>query len=1377
MKKKFLSTLLMGALFIASVSVFTSCKDYDDDINKLNQELTSLKSSLEKRVSDLEAAKTECVTNLEKLTGRVGTLETQMTTKWGETEVKNAITAALLGYVTKADLDKALEGYATKADIKDFLTADQIKALDDKILKDAKEYVDVEAAKHAEAAKVAAIEEAKKYADELIAGLADKYVDQATYAAKMQDLDGKIAGIEEKLAKLDIDAITATIAAVENMNTQIAALESFKATMEAKTLVELKDLTALETKLNTEISNLEKKLEGDYKKAIADAVQELRDEIAEQGGIKPYDDKELREKIAGLEARILAIEQKPADFTAEEIAALKELMDNINKEVIDNLKGSADNLNVLQLFINKLVTSIVLKPQIYYSGIEAVELPNLYDKEYTVSSPLKVTRDANDQVVWPQTETWARGNYVDVCKGGIAYYHVNPYSADWENGKIEFLGSLAETRGGNPEKNYENLIKPVNSTLTKENNAVKDFAGLIKVPFTGDFDYINNLLKSNNLPMVSLKFTKPTEDKTVEVNSDWALVAPTQYLKLIIANNPEVTKYYVKTPHEGFNFDQTKDDEIATLGKITRDNYGLETSRVNPTTGHFTRLIEDITADSIPGTYQVKYDETFNLTKAVQTHYYYQVLNGAGVWEEKEADKLMTEDMFKQFGLRYEFDVVSYKLGKNKTDESLHVYLETNDKNEVVAWFPQVSQDASEATTREDGWIDEDGNLCKESGKKPAVANRSSVGRMPVVRVTILDETNKVVSYAYIKLEIVEDEVIDQPEEVSFDMSDIYVDCKDLYADSLTWSQIENVILNKTLNVSHETFETKWTLKGYTEVIRKAQFDEPDGEAFQYEKTDETTQLPTKTKDKIGKVQLKGDPKAGVHTTVLKWTIFQTEIYDNFMLKDEKGDLIWTSGTALKKDPKTGVETMVPVNYVSVDPAKVDLATGTNKVPLVTYVLLDGPKKVWVKLTIPVGKIHFAIGSIQKQKNLSYWYDLNAKWNADVNAMQGKKDPKYFELKANVTVPNTQKDNCDTFEFDVLTGFYNKIVNGTVTDAKHFPSFVDAPVVFTFTTPAEAKKNAEFTAKSDGTWEVFGNSGATYTLRVGDNRTCVIAVKKNNGALTPVDTVCAFKEDHLNVIAYKNNLTAKDILNYASHKQTETKETFTAYVKMTIAACYEMIINDGSDYFNVKFLRPVDATTKNKDVEDATDGGSVINVMDLVSFNDWRDQLFTSTNGITDKNAAEDGSQQPGVTYVKYDTPHYINYYGVQVAVDTTKARSDIKLDETQRVAIDLDKVKEIEKLDLLKVAVPDARFFFNFADVTYDATAKKLVGGTIYYENILGNINLCHIYVPVMYRYKWGGPEAVTAPLVDGYKFENWINCGYARITVKKTLSNAKKF
>ncbi|WP_455659322.1 hypothetical protein [Phocaeicola faecalis] len=50
MNKKFLSAILFGALMVTSTGTFVSCKDYDDDIDEINKELTDLKSKL----SDLE---------------------------------------------------------------------------------------------------------------------------------------------------------------------------------------------------------------------------------------------------------------------------------------------------------------------------------------------------------------------------------------------------------------------------------------------------------------------------------------------------------------------------------------------------------------------------------------------------------------------------------------------------------------------------------------------------------------------------------------------------------------------------------------------------------------------------------------------------------------------------------------------------------------------------------------------------------------------------------------------------------------------------------------------------------------------------------------------------------------------------------------------------------------------------------------------------------------------------------------------------------------------------------------------------------------------------------------------------------------------------
>ena len=52
MKRKYFSALLMGALTVASVSTFTSCKDYDDDISNLQQQIDANKSAI-KELSDL----------------------------------------------------------------------------------------------------------------------------------------------------------------------------------------------------------------------------------------------------------------------------------------------------------------------------------------------------------------------------------------------------------------------------------------------------------------------------------------------------------------------------------------------------------------------------------------------------------------------------------------------------------------------------------------------------------------------------------------------------------------------------------------------------------------------------------------------------------------------------------------------------------------------------------------------------------------------------------------------------------------------------------------------------------------------------------------------------------------------------------------------------------------------------------------------------------------------------------------------------------------------------------------------------------------------------------------------------------------------------
>ena len=99
MKRKYFSALLMGALTIASVSTFTSCKDYDDDIDNLQSQID--KAGLQ---SDIDALKTQ-------LQDAASTASAAKTT--AESALAKANDAAVKADVEKAI--KAVEAVANKA--------------------------------------------------------------------------------------------------------------------------------------------------------------------------------------------------------------------------------------------------------------------------------------------------------------------------------------------------------------------------------------------------------------------------------------------------------------------------------------------------------------------------------------------------------------------------------------------------------------------------------------------------------------------------------------------------------------------------------------------------------------------------------------------------------------------------------------------------------------------------------------------------------------------------------------------------------------------------------------------------------------------------------------------------------------------------------------------------------------------------------------------------------------------------------------------------------------------------------------------------------------------------------------------------------------
>ena len=125
MKRKYLSALLMGVLTLSSVSTFTSCKDYDDDINSLQEQVNKAALS-----SDVEALKTQ-VTNAatsaqnaaakaEEALTKAGTNKTEidavkaLATQNG-TDVANALTNAANAATAASNAATAASNAATAA--------------------------------------------------------------------------------------------------------------------------------------------------------------------------------------------------------------------------------------------------------------------------------------------------------------------------------------------------------------------------------------------------------------------------------------------------------------------------------------------------------------------------------------------------------------------------------------------------------------------------------------------------------------------------------------------------------------------------------------------------------------------------------------------------------------------------------------------------------------------------------------------------------------------------------------------------------------------------------------------------------------------------------------------------------------------------------------------------------------------------------------------------------------------------------------------------------------------------------------------------------------------------------------------------------------
>ena len=222
MKKKFFSKLLMGALLVATVSSYVSCKDYDDDIANLQSQIAAQEQAHALK-TELESAKSEAAANLAAAEARLQALIDGKASAADLSAAKSELEAAIAGVKTTAE--KAGTDVATALSN----AADAQSAADK--------------AQSAADAAMAAAQAADKKIDEKVAEATTAIQTALDGKADKAATDAAIASVNAELTKLA--EAQKSLATADDLTKAVAELEK-----KIQAVTDAADLTPYVARLN-----------------------------------------------------------------------------------------------------------------------------------------------------------------------------------------------------------------------------------------------------------------------------------------------------------------------------------------------------------------------------------------------------------------------------------------------------------------------------------------------------------------------------------------------------------------------------------------------------------------------------------------------------------------------------------------------------------------------------------------------------------------------------------------------------------------------------------------------------------------------------------------------------------------------------------------------------------------------------------------------------------------------------------------------------------------------------------------------------------------------------------------------------------------------
>ena len=514
MKRKIFSSLLLVAFLCASMSMFVSCKDYEDDINANKDDITALQNQL----ADLQTT----------LANELSSVRSELSTQISD---------------AKAQLQAAIDQKADQATVT-ALEA-RVAALEgDLAAKEAALNAKIDAVNEAVTGLNGRLETVESTLATIVAMTGDFTALQQT----VNDLKGRV----EALEGLDIAAI-AKEAVAKDLETQQKALEAFKQEIADA------DYQGQINKLQDQIDAL----------PTAADLKDLADKL------EAYDIENLEKRISDAEAAIADLKSSLSDYAT--VTSVNELEQALQKQIDDlntTINGVSENVNTLTVFVDKMLTSISLVPDLYVGGIESIEFRVL---EYTPAVP--GTSGLTRMRIMPI--------YVDNGQT-TATYRLNPSSVARENldeENIDFVAATAETRA---------VLE--NSPVTF--NGIESFKnGLMTVKLKKTSDATLEL-GDNRTYIVALKVPRYNSDKetTTDIYSENSRLVQTTF-------TPRIAKLEWDTTNPLHHF-STKEEIYASkvdAGElVTAEIYYNETKNL---------------ADFVTGCYLNDGDEETQITK------------------------------------------------------------------------------------------------------------------------------------------------------------------------------------------------------------------------------------------------------------------------------------------------------------------------------------------------------------------------------------------------------------------------------------------------------------------------------------------------------------------------------------------------------------------------------------------------------------------------------------------------------------------------------------------------------------------------------------------------------------------------------------------